>query len=146
MNTLKICRRLIGVVVSLLLTSLISFISLAHAQPPGQDTIELKSAPNTMGGSGLPDLPGKGLEERQDMPIGLKAKIARYTALSMSRGEESQASESIIERAESAGFNKTCVQDIGSNVVPSGLSSGRYGPRGQDQVTVLRGDFINVCR
>lgn len=117
-----------------------------RAQAPGQDTIMLTTVPNINGGGGSPDRPGKGLDERQEMPIGLKAKIARYTALSISKGEESQAAQSTIERTESAGFNKTCVQDIASSAAPSGISTGRYGPRGQDQVTVLRGDFINVCR
>lgn len=130
----------------LLLSVLLSFYGIAHAQAPGQDTIVLTKAPNTSGGSGLADRPGKGLEERQDMPIGLKAKIARYTALSIARGEESKATQSTLEQAESAGFSKTCVQDIGSSTAPSGISSGRYGPRAQDQVTVLRGDFINICR
>ncbi len=119
---------------------------LANAQAPGQDTIVLNSAPSSSGAGATPERPGKGLDERQEMPIGLKAKIARYTALSMGKGEDSASSQTIVQRAESAGFTKTCVQDIASNTAPTGLGTGRYGPRAQDQVVVLRGDFINVCR
>lgn len=118
----------------------------AHAQAPGQDTIVLKTAPAVSTGSGSPERTGKGLDAKQDMSISLKAKIARYTALSMSKGEEGKAIQTAEQRAESSGFNKTCVQDIASNPASGGLGSGRYGPRAQDQVVVLRGDFINVCR
>lgn len=118
----------------------------ALAQAPGQDTIVLTKAPSISPGGGSPDRPGKGLGEREDMPIGLKAKIARYTALSVSKAEDNTAAQSIVQRTESAGFNKTCVQDIGGSPSNGGLNAGRYGPRAQDQVVVLRGDFINVCR
>lgn len=118
----------------------------ARAQAPGQDTIVLNSGPVISGSGGNAERPGKGLDGRSDMPIGLKAKIARYTALSMLKGEESADSQTVVQRAESAGFTKTCVQDIASNTAPAGLGTGRYGPRSQDQVVVLRGDFINVCR
>jgi hypothetical protein len=146
MYTPKLTRNFSLIALCLVGVALLVFQALAHAQPPGQDTVVITKPPNVSGGGGSPERPGKGLDEKQDMPIGLKAKIARYTALSMSKGEETQAAQTNSERAESAGFRKTCVQDIWGNTAPTGMSSGRYGPRVQDQVTVLRGDFINVCR
>jgi hypothetical protein len=127
-------------------TGLLAISGIAHAQAPGQDTIVLKTAPAQGGGGGSPERAGKGLEEKQDMPISLKAKIARYTAMGMAKGEESQYAQNLVQQADSAGFNKTCVQDIGGTTAPTGLGTGRYGPRNQEQVLVLRGDFINVCR
>jgi hypothetical protein len=129
-----------------LMIGLSAITGMAYAQAPGQDTIVITTAPNSGGANGNPERPGKGMEQRSDMPIGLKAKIARYTALDMSRGEDNTKSENIVKQADSAGFTKTCTQDIASNTAPSGMGSGRYGPRPQDQVVVLRGDFINVCR
>ena len=131
----------VAVVISLLLAQ-----SAAIAQAPGQDAIIFATAPVVSPGSGIPERRGKGLDAKQDMSISLKAKIARYTALSVSKGEDSKAAQIAEQRTESAGFNKTCVQDIASNPATGGLSTGRYGPRSQDQVVVLRGDFINVCR
>ncbi len=146
MNTQKSTQNCYLLTHSLVCIFLLIFQLSAYAQPPGQDTVLLTTAPNMSGGGGNSDRPGKGLDERQDMPIGLKAKIARYIALGMSRGEETQVTSSTSDRADSAGFNKTCVQEIGSATPPTGMTSGRYGPRGQDQVTVLRGDLINICR
>jgi hypothetical protein len=146
MKTLQSFMGLKLIAACLLWAGVLVVHGVAQAQAPGQDTIVLNSAPSFAGGGANPERPGKGLDERQDMPIALKAKIARYTALSMARGEDDAGSQTIVQRAESAGFNKTCVQDIASNTAPSGLGTGRYGPRAQDQVVVLRGDFVNVCR
>lgn len=143
MTTSKLTLNLSLTTLCLVWACLLVIQASAYAQPPGQDTVVLTTAPNMSGGGGSPERPGRGLDEKQDIPIGLKAKIARFTALSVGQGEETQATQT---NTGSAGFNRTCVQDIGGAAAPTGISSGRYGPRAQDQVTVLRGDFINVCR
>jgi hypothetical protein len=121
----------------------------AGATPPGEDTVIITSVKNNAIAGGPPQ-PGKGLPERYDMPINVKAKIARYTAVAMQKPEEYANSVSIEQTAESAGFNKTCIQDVGSNTVNSagagGTGGGRFGPRAQDQIVVLRGDLVNICR
>ena len=146
MNTLHTPNRLTFAWLVAAATGMLAVHGVAPAQAPGQDAIVFAVAPVIAKGSGGQERVGKGLDAKQDMAIGLKAKVARYTALSMSKGEEGKAIQSAVQRTESTGFNKTCVQDIASNAPGSGLGSGRYGPRGQDQVVVLRGDFINVCR
>lgn len=146
MNTTPTSNRSALALLTTAAISLLSAQGAALAQAPGQDAIVLATPPSVATGSGSPERAGKGLEARQDMAMSLKAKIARYTALSMSKGEGNKATQTIEQRAESVGFNKTCVQDIASNPDSAGLSSGRFGPRAQDQVVVLRGDFINVCR
>jgi hypothetical protein len=124
----------------------IGWIALAAptaAQAPGEDTIVIKQAPQQSSGGGAAERKGKGLDERSEMPPGLKAKIARYTAVANNKADAQVSLLSIEQRVESAGFSKTCVQDVGSTTAPS---TGRYGPRNQDQIVVMRGDLVNLCR
>lgn len=122
----------------------------AWATPPGEDTVTItNSKPNAVPGN--PQQPGKGLPERYDMPINIKAKIARYTAVAMQKPEEYANSVNVEQSAESAGFTKTCVQEVGSNTVSTSSAGGtsgggRFGPRVQEQIVVLRGDLVNICR
>lgn len=124
---------------------MMTLCAAAYAQAPGQDTITITKAPASQGGGGAPERTGKGLGERQDMPIALKAKIARYTAVASYKAESLIDSLNIEQQVESAGFNKTCIQDVASNT-SSNTGAGRFGPRAQDQVVVLRGDMVNICR
>ncbi|MBS7808432.1 hypothetical protein [Variovorax sp. PCZ-1] len=118
----------------------------AFAQAPGQDTITITKVPANQGGGGAAERAGKGLSERQDIPIGLKAKIARYTAVASNKAESLIDPLNIEQQIESAGFNKTCIQDVASNTNSSGSGAGRLGSRVQDQIVVLRGDMVNICR
>jgi hypothetical protein len=122
---------------------LIALAAPAAAQAPGQDTIVIKQAPQQSSGGGAPERKGTGLDERTEMSPGLKAKIARYTAVANNKADAQISLLSLDQRVESAGFSKTCVQDVGSTPAPS---TGRYGPRNQDQIVVMRGDLVNICR
>jgi hypothetical protein len=115
----------------------------AVAQAPGQDTIVINKAPQQGSGGGSPERKGTGLDERSEMSPALKAKIARYSAVANNKADSHASLLSLDQRIESAGFSKTCVQDVGSTTAPS---TGRFGPRNQDQIVVLRGDLVNICR
>jgi hypothetical protein len=41
-------------------------------------------------------------------------------------------------------MQRTCTQDLASNTNASAFN--RYGPQTKDQIVVLKGDLINVCR
>jgi hypothetical protein len=122
---------------------LIALAAPAAAQAPGQDTIVLKQAPQQSSGGGAAERKGTGLDERSEMSPALKAKIARYTAVASNKADTQVSLLSLEQRVESAGFSKTCVQDVGSTTSPA---AGRYGPRNQDQIVVMRGDLVNICR
>jgi hypothetical protein len=122
---------------------LVATTTPAAAQAPGQDTIVIKQAPQQAPGGGGAERKGTGLEERAEISPGLKAKIARYTAVANNKVDAQISLLSLDQRIESAGFSKTCVQDVGSTTAPS---AGRFGPRNQDQIVVMRGDLINICR
>jgi len=44
----------------------------------------------------------------------------------------------------STGMQRTCTQDLASNTNASAFN--RYGPQTKDQIVVLKGDLVNVCR
>lgn len=46
-----------------------------------------------------------------------------------------------------SGRSKGCVTNVGNVVQKKGLSSGRYGPKNKnDNVVVIKGDVVNVCK
>ncbi|KQR55800.1 hypothetical protein ASF94_04510 [Acidovorax sp. Leaf160] len=114
---------------------------------PGEDPVVLRGPIQTLS---LPvgNAPkSQGLETMDEMPSSLRAKVARYTAKAYSADTQGIATDSdVVTTASSDGFRKTCVQDVGSNTTSSNSAFGRYGPGKQDQVVVLRGDLVNVCR
>jgi hypothetical protein len=44
------------------------------------------------------------------------------------------------------GFRKTCIQDVGSTIAAASNSTGKFGALPQDQIVVLKGDLVNICR
>lgn len=87
-----------------------------------------------------------GLDTVTDIPINVKAKIARYEAMSMTNapGISTEANVVTTTTTSSTGMQRTCTQDLASNTNASAFN--RYGPQTKDQIVVLKGDLINVCR
>jgi hypothetical protein len=86
---------------------------------------------------------------RRLLPARMKAKMARYQARAFRDDLDDIYTDNDVVRSASAdGLKKVCVQEVGSNTVPAntGLSSGRHGPQARQQVVVLRGDLVNVCK
>lgn len=45
------------------------------------------------------------------------------------------------------GRSKSCVTNVGNITTQKGASSGRYGPKNKnDNVVVIKGDVVNVCK
>jgi hypothetical protein len=81
-----------------------------------------------------------------DMPAWLKAKVARHEAKFNADQTEGMATDADVTRtATSDGLKKTCIQEVGSNTVTPASNGGRVGPNNQ-QIVVLRGDLVNICR
>ena len=51
----------------------------------------------------------------------------------------------VINTTQTNGFKTTCVQEVGSISGDAALGT-RYGPGQRDQVVVLRGDLVNICK
>lgn len=113
---------------------------------PGEDTIHLK---NPVEHLQLPinnNSKPQGLDNDSDgIPPGLKAKIARYEAKTFNDQADGIYTDGDVKRMVGAEANrKTCIQDVGSNTAATGTT--KYGPNGQQQIVVLRGDLVNICR
>jgi hypothetical protein len=81
----------------------------------------------------------------QEVPGWLQAKLARFQAKAFSADTTGIVTdEAVVTSTTNEGLRKVCTQEVGSNsIVPS---SGRYGPKNDPQVVVLRGDLVNICR
>ena len=81
-----------------------------------------------------------------DMPAWIKAKVARYEAKFNSEQTAGMATDANVTRtATSDGLKKTCIQEVGSNTVAPTSNGGRVLPNNQ-QIVVLRGDLVNICK
>jgi hypothetical protein len=87
------------------------------------------------------------LESVTDMPSWVKAKVVRYEARSNSDIAAGFLSDGDVTRsATSDGFRKTCIQEVGSSSTPPAQGAGRNGVPANQQIVVLRGDLVNICK
>ena len=113
---------------------------------PGEDPVILTKRVFT---SQLPD--GGAAKSRPldsaEMPASLRAKVARFEAKSKSGVTNGISSDKDVTRETSSdGFKKTCIQDVGSNTAASPQQPGRPGLANNQQIVVLRGDLVNICK
>lgn len=122
---------------------------MAHGAP-GEDTIQLNGPVKYLALPGGPRQQSGGMDGPTDIPAWMRARINRYVAKAYSAtGEDGSiyTDSDVVTTVQAEGLQKTCTQEVGSNTVPSGDSLGtRYGPQAREQVVVLRGDLVNVCR
>lgn len=118
----------------------------AVAAAPGEDTISISgfkpAAPASGSGQAVV---GGGLDANGAVPAWLRAKVTRYTARAYAENTQGiNTDNEVVQSAQSNGMSKTCVQEVGSNTVAPG--SPGFGLRGQQQIVVLRGDLVNICK
>lgn len=129
----------------------LGFQSLQPAHgAPGEDAIILKGPVKYMAMPTAPQPRSSGMDGPSDIPSWMRARMTRYVAKAYSATAEDgtiYTDSDVVTTVQSEGFRKTCVQEVGSNTVAAGDALGtRYGPKAQEQVVVLRGDLVNVCR
>lgn len=133
----------------LLALALAAAVSSPWAQTaPGEDPVQLIKRLEQLSLPG-PLAPKSGnLDGRLDMPAWMKARIARYEARAFSAfADESLLTDNdVVTTASAQGLRKTCVQEVGSISSSNGNALNRYGPGNQQQVVVLRGDLVNICK
>ncbi len=118
---------------------------------PGEDPVVLRGPVQYLSLPVGAAAKSQGLDTIKDMPVNMRAKIARYEAKAFAEDPSGIATDTdVTTRASSDGLRKTCVQEVGSNTAASGSGTtnafNRYGPSPQAQVVVLRGDLVNICR
>jgi hypothetical protein len=117
---------------------------------PGEDPVILTVK---VGVNMLPASTGSkstGMDPNMDMPAWMRARVTRYESKAYSSSSSDILTNSdVVTTATASGLKKACVQEIGSNTT-SGASNNsgfaQYGPKGQPQVVVLKGDLVNICK
>jgi hypothetical protein len=135
--------------VAVLVLSALGCTSLAHSAP-GEDTIQLKGPVKYVLSPGGQQPTSSGMDGPTDIPAWMRARMTRYIAKAYSATAEDGSiytNSDVVTTMQTEGLRKTCVQEVGSNTVPvDGGLGNRYGPTAREQVVVLRGDLVNVCR
>jgi hypothetical protein len=121
---------------------------LANAQlAPGEDPVYLNQkvvvnmlpVNNTMRSTPLQNLTG--------VPAWMDARIAKFQAKAYSIDTTGIYIDSDVKTTTiTDGFRKTCIQDVGSTIAAASNSVGKFGAMPQDQIVVLKGDLVNICR
>ena len=130
--------RAMGLIIMAMLASASSFAQSA----PGEDPVHIKgrvsylqmpTAPRTVSGS---------IGYKTGMPDDAKAKIAHYVAKAYSANQGNvKTNEDVVSSVQTNSMGgTTCVQSV--QPTPAGAG----GLMGQDQVVVIRGDLVNICR
>jgi len=127
----------------LLLTPLLACAQLA----PGEDPVYLKEKVvvnmlpinNTIRSTPLQNSAG--------VPAWMDARIARFEAKAYSIDTTGIYTDSDVKITTiTDGIKKTCIQDVGSSITAAANSAGKFGAMPHDQIVVLKGDLVNICR
>lgn len=113
---------------------------------PGEDPVVLS---NRIGVQMLPIANGRlstPMNNKNSMPAWLDAKVVRYEAQSNSGITTGLITDSDVARsASSDGFKKTCIQEVGSTTTTQ-TNSAKSTVGNNQQIVVLRGDLVNICK
>jgi hypothetical protein len=124
-------------------------VANSHAAP-GEDPVLLtKQVSVNMLPLGATAAKSTGMDPTADMPAWLKARVARYESKAYATGAAADnvlTNNDVITTANAQGVQKACVQEVGSTTTASSTGFNQYGPKGQAQVVVLKGDLVNICR
>lgn len=116
---------------------------------PGEDLLILSNPVEHLSLPGPPAPKSGNLLGSTEMPAWMKARVTRYEAkaFSASADDGSMVTDSdTVNTANAIGLRKTCVQEVGSNTTNASINFNRYGPGNQQQIVVLRGDLVNICK
>ncbi len=109
---------------------------------PGEDPVHITGKVSYLQMPTAPRSISSGIVYKTGMPDDAKAKIAHYVAKSFSANTEGiQTEKDVVSSVQTNSMGGvTCVQTL----QPSAPSPG--APMGEDQVVVIRGDLVNICR
>lgn len=119
---------------------------------PGSDPIILQGPVNYLALPVPPVRVSDGLDDAGNMPAWIEAKVSRYEAKAFAKLEGESGTvyteKDVVSRQTGNALERTCTTEVASNTVAPGVGpSGSYGPgNNQEQIAVLRGDLITICR
>lgn len=120
---------------------------------PGEDPLRLTDPVSHLSLPGAAAAKSTSLDGNTEMPAWLKAKVARFEAKAYSAGLDDGTlltDNDVNTTSTTQGVRRTCRQDVGSSQ-PNGIGrnpTSGGGPRtnANQQIVVLRGDLVNICR
>ena len=87
------------------------------------------------------------LENSSGIPAWMDARIAKFQAKAYSLEATGIYTDSDVKTTTiTDGFRKTCIQNVGSTIAAASNSNSKFGAMPQDQIVVLKGDLVNICR
>lgn len=131
---------------ALLIPALLLAVGGAWAQAPGEDPVVLQNKTRVDMLLGPPAAKSEADQRNPGMSALLRARVARFESKAIAadgKDPNIKTERDVINTATSQGTRRTCIQEVGGATVPAGS---QYGPKGPEQVVVLRGDLINVCK
>ena len=121
---------------------------MSQAQPAqGHDPITLGQTVNYLALPTPAATRSKPLDASSELPAWLQAKVTKYEAKAFSVLEDDgtiYTEKDVISSTKSTAGQTTCVQEVASNTAAETFN--RFGPGKQDQIVVLRGDMVNICK
>ncbi len=118
--------------------------SVRAQNAPGEDPVVLTNRISVqmlpMGGANA----SAPLNAQNGMPAWMQAKVARFEAKANSeQGGDILTDSNATRSASSDGLKKTCIQEVGSNTAQA---PGKFGLVNTQQIVVLKGDLVNICK
>ena len=125
-----------------------SFMLHAVAQAPGEDPVTLRGHLSVAMQPTGPAPRSGNMDVDPGIPSWMRARITRYEARAFSAnpGNDILTDNDVVTTTNAEGMKKTCVQEVGSSTVSATSPGMKYGPNQRDQVVVLRGDLVNICK
>ena len=132
----------------LVLLLLPALAPITAAAAPGEDPITLDKPVQYLALPTPAPPPSGGLDGSTRLPAHARAQMSRYQAkaFSATAGDGTiYTDEDVVTTVQKDGFKTTCVQEVGSVTGDADLGT-RYGPNKREQIVVLRGALVNVCK
>ena len=137
-------------VARLLCLGLLGLPSLIWAQAaPGEDPVMLGSRVSYQAFPTAAPPKSGALDPAKDLPAWLRAKVSRFEAQAYTDNPQGVSTDrDVITTTRSEGTRRTCVQEVGSSttMLRPGTGSQVTPANTNNQIVVLRGELVNVCR
>lgn len=123
-------------------------LPIATYAAPGEDPITLEASVEFLAMPTPAPAPSGGLDGSTLLPASARAQMSRYQAKAFSATADDGTiftDKDVVTTVHNDGFKTTCVQEVGSVTGEEALGT-RYGPNKREQIVVLRGSLVNVCK
>jgi len=135
---------------TLWIVGLLGMPSVIWAQAtPGEDPVVLGARVTYQAFPTAAPAKSGSLDPAADLPAWLRAKVSRFEAQAYTDNPGGASTDSdIVTMTRSEGTRRTCVQEVGSTttMLRPGTGSQVTPATTNNQIVVLRGDLVNVCR